>query len=123
MKITLLLLPVALLSGCYLSKTKDDLPWTPEDVSKIQVGKTTKAEMLALLGPPREIVKLLDSEAFRYYHSIEKETGVFALVLNTRRTDQQFDAITVIVNREGTVTGIGSRFDAEEASYGFPWND
>jgi hypothetical protein len=110
------------LGGCYFGKKVEDHPWSGEAVRKIEPGKTTKAELLQILGAPREVVRLLDSDAYMYVHSIEKSTGVFLLLLNLQRVDKQFDAITVIINRQDIVTGIGHRFTAEEAEYGFPWD-
>lgn len=123
MKLTGLALSALLLSGCYLSKAIDDSSWDPELLKKIEVGKTTKSDLLQHLGPPKQIVRLLDSEAYMYTHSVEKETGAFMFVVNTQRNDKQFDAITVIVDRQGVVSAVGSRFAADNASYGMPWGD
>jgi len=123
MKLTLSALALGLLAGCYFGKTKDDRPWSRELVSKIQPGKTTKAEVLQILGPPKQIIRLLESEAYMYTHTVEKDTGTFIVVLNLTRTDRQYDAITVIINRQDVVTAVGSRFTAEDAEYGFPWED
>lgn len=109
------------MGGCYFGNKKDDRPWDAERVAKIEVGKTTKAQVLALLGPPKEIVRLLESEAYMYVHSIEKSTGTILVVLNLTRSDKQYDAVTVIINRQDVVTAVGSRFAAEDAEYGFPW--
>ena len=116
----MLLLPF-LSVGCYFSKSIQERPWDPEVVAGIEPGKTTKAEVLQRLGPPTEIIRLLESEAYVYRHPIEKQTGTFLIVLNMRRVDRQFDAVTVIINREDKVTAVGSRFNAETAEYGFPW--
>ncbi len=123
MKLPALAVLPFLLSGCYLAKTMDDRSWDEEKVRRIEVGKTTKSQLLSILGPPKQIVRLLDSEAYMYIRSVEKQTGVFLLLVNTQRTDKQYDAVTVIVNREGIVTGVGSRFASESARYGFPWSD
>ena len=58
-----------------------------------------------------------------YSHSIQKETGTYLIVFNMHRTDTQYDAVTVIINRQDVVTAVGHRFDAEKAGYGFPWQD
>lgn len=118
----LAVLPLVL-AGCFFGKTKDQRPWEESDVAKIQVGKTTKAEVLRLLGPPKQIVRLLESEAYMYSHSIQKETGTYLILLNMHRTDTQYDAVTVIINRQDVVTAVGHRFDAEKSGYGFPWQD
>ena len=78
--------------------------------------------MLGIAGEAaQEIVRLLESEAYIYRHAVEKQTGAFLIVINRRRVDRQYDAVTVIINREDKVTAVGSRFAAEEAEYGFPW--
>ncbi len=118
------LLPAALalaLGGCFFGKKMDDRPWPAEAVARLQPGKTTKAEVLAALGPPKEIVRLLDSEAYMYVHAVEKSTGTYLVLLNLSRSDRQYDAVTVIINRQDVVTAVGSRFRADEAEYGFPW--
>jgi len=112
----------AILNGCYVSKKKDDRPWPPEIVARIVVGKTTKAEVLQLLGPPKQIIRLLESEAYMYIAPVEKNSGLVLLVLNLSRSDRQYDAVTVIINRQDIVTAVGSRFTADEASYGPPWD-
>lgn len=109
------------LGGCFFGKKMDDRPWPAEAVAKLQPGKSTKAEVLALLGPPKEIVRLLDSEAYMYVHAVEKNTSTYLVLLNLSRSDRQYDAVTVIINRQDVVTAVGSRFSAGEAEYGFPW--
>ena len=113
---------LVVLNGCYVSKKKDDRPWPPEVVAKIEVGKTTKAEVLKLLGPPKQIIRLLESEAYMYIASVEKNSGLVLLILNLSRSDRQYDAVTVIINRQDVVTAVGSRFSADEAEYGPPWD-
>ena len=110
------------LGGCYFGKKKDDRPWSPETVARIEVGKTTKADVLKLLGPPKQIIRLLESEAYMYVASVEKNTSAILLVINLSRSDKQYDAVTVIINRQDVVTGVGSRFAGNEAEYGFPWD-
>src|SRR5215510_11616463 len=113
---------LAVLNGCYVSKKKDDRPWPPEIVARIVVGKTTKAEVLQLLGPPKQIVRLLESEAYMYVASVEKNSGLVLVVLNLSRSDRQYDAVTVIINRQDVVTAVGARFSGDDAAYGLPWD-
>lgn len=113
---------LAVLNGCYVSKKKDDRPWAADVVAKIEVGKTTKADVLRLLGPPKQIIRLLESEAYMYIAPVEKNSGLVLIVLNLSRSDRQYDAVTVIINRQDVVTAVGSRFSADEAEYGPPWD-
>ena len=121
-KVLLAAAAIAALSGCYLGKKRDDRPWPSDVASKIEVGKTTKAEVLKLLGPPKQVVRLLESEAYMYVATVEKTSGIFLLILNLSRTDRQYDAVTVIINRQDIVTAVGSRLSADEAEYGMPWD-
>ena len=123
MKIALLFTSLLFVSGCYFGKTRDERPWKESQVAEIKVGQTTKAEVLRLLGPPQEIVRLLESEAYVYTHTIEKNTGTFLILVNLQRTDRQFDRVTVIIDRKDLVTAVGSRYTADTAGYGFPWQD
>jgi hypothetical protein len=122
MRNVIALAALVLLNGCYVSKKKDDRPWAAEVVAKIEVGKTTKADVLRLLGPPKQIIRLLESEAYMYIAPVEKNSGLVLLVLNLSRSDRQYDAVTVIINRQDVVTAVGSRFSADEAEYGPPWD-
>jgi hypothetical protein len=117
-----LVVALGVLNGCYVSKKKDDRPLRAETVAAIQVNKTTKAEVLQLLGPPKQIIRLLESEAYMYQAAVEKNSGLVLLILNLSRSDRQYDAVTVIINRQDIVTAVGSRFSGETAEYGPPWD-
>ena len=121
-RLIILVAALGVLNGCYVSKKKDDRPLRGEVVAAIQVGKTTKAEVLQLLGPPKQIIRLLESEAYMYVASVEKNSGLVLLVLTMSRSDRQYDAVTVIINRQDVVTAVGSRFAADTAEYGPPWD-
>ena len=122
-KALLAALPAVLLSGCFFRKAIDDRPWNEESVAKIEVGKSTKADVLRLLGPPKQIVRLLESEAYMYTHTVEKHTGTFLVVVNLYRTDRQYDSVCVVIDRKDVVTAVGSRFKADKAKYGVPWRE
>ena len=118
----ILTLLVLLLAGCYFQKTKDDVGLTPDPLDSIVVGRTTRAEALQLLGPPTRIVKLLESEAYVYEHTVEKRTGMSIIIFTTHRIDKQRDAVTLIIDKGGIVQAVGSRFTRDEARFGMPWS-
>ncbi|MHC4472426.1 MAG: hypothetical protein ACYS99_15855 [Planctomycetota bacterium] len=112
-----------LLPGCFVAKSVDDTRWDPQTVSKIKVGRSSRADVLNLLGPPTQVVELLDSDAYVYRHTIVKDTGLFLLIFSALREDRQMDAVTVIVDRAGKVQAVGSKYNAERAIHGMPWAD
>ena len=120
MRWVMLALPLAL-GGCLYADAIDGSSWSRETVAKIEVGKTTRAQVLEMLGPPRHILRLTEGEALVYTCSIEKSTGFSLIIVSTWRNDKQYDGVTVLVNRDGLVTAVGSRFDMDRASHGLPW--
>jgi hypothetical protein len=120
--------PIAILflfavSGCYLQSAKDNAALDPEQVEQIVVGKTTIGEAFALLGSPRRSVRLLEHEAYVFEQTAEKQSGLLAILLVTRRVDRGDDSVTLIVDRGGIVRAVGSHFHADEPSFGTPWGD
>ncbi len=116
----IVLLPLCL-GGCLWADAIDGSSWSRETVAKIEVGKTTRAQVLEWLGPPRQLLRLTEGEALVYSCSLEKSTGFSIIVASTWRNDKQYDAVTVIVNRDGIVTAVGSRFDRDKSAHGMPW--
>ena len=118
-----LLYALLLLPGCFVSKDLQERTWDASAVEKLEVGKSTRADVLRLVGAPTEVIKLLDSDAYVYEHTVTKTTGMFLILFNTNRQDRQFDRVTVIVDRKGTVVAVGTRWAADRAVYGLPWTD
>ena len=119
MKITLLFAR-ALLAGCLWADAVDGSSWPRETVAKIQVGKSTRADVLEWLGPPRHIIRLVEGEALVYECSKEKSTGFSLVIVSTWRNDKQYDGVTVLVNRDGVVTAVGAKWEQDKASHGLP---
>ncbi len=122
-KILLLIFALTMAPSCYFQKNKDQSHWGTEAVAKIEVGVTTRAQVLELLGPPNKIIKLHESEAYLFEHVVEKRTGMFLFILATQRIEKQRDAVTVIIDQRGFVAAVGSKTDAKQASFGSPWGD
>jgi len=112
-----------LIPGCFVAKSVDDTTWDPATVAKIKVGTSTRADVFELLGPPTQVVELLDSDAYVYKHTIVKTTGFSVILFTAIRADQQGDGVTVIVDRDGIVRAVGSKYNAERAIHGPPWAD
>jgi hypothetical protein len=116
----LLTLPL-LIGGCFMGKSKDASPLETNAAQQITVGSTTKAEVLDRLGPPNKILKLHESEAMVYEHVVTKNSALFLFIVTLYRTDRQKDAVTVIIDKEGIVSAVGAKAEADEASFGSPW--
>lgn len=118
---------VAITSGCVLSQTTDGQPIEEIPVSEIVVGKTTRADVTRLLGPPDEVIYSnqdhdpLFEQAYRYRRTKNKQSALFLVIFSTHRSDTQYDHVMVFFDRDGRVEHVGTRLDSDEASYGGPW--
>ncbi len=118
-----LTLLLALASGCFTGRVKDESPWDLALADSLEVGKSTRADVLRILGAPTEIVRLRPGEAYIYEHKVSKRSAFFAVILATHRDDTQRDAVVVVTDEKGVVSAVGRRANAEKASFGTPWGD
>lgn len=74
--LALALVPAA--AGCRTAyrRTGAPVPFGPECAAVLRVGETTRAQALALFGPPSDLRATRDGEALRYLHVRQQENGV-----------------------------------------------
>ena len=114
------LLVMSVLPGCFFSRSRTNPELSPELASQIVPNESTAADMTALLGAPNEVVQLGLRTAWRYEHTVEKQTAAFLIVLGLRGVDTQADRVWVFFDEEGTVINVGTMFQAAEAEYDVP---
>lgn len=116
----LLLLP--LLPGCLVSKTVNHEALDPAAVAAIRPGESTAEDVLELLGAPNEVVQLGRRSAYRYDHSVQKQAGLFLVLVGLRGVDRQEDRIWIFFDEEEIVMHAGATFEAADAAYALPWS-
>ena len=122
MKSAALLLGILLLPGCFIARTHVDQPIDPAAVSRLQPGTTTAAEVVELLGAPREVLQLGRRSAYRFQHDQVKTEGLFLLVLFLANRDSQADRTWVFFDENDVLTHVGTTLDADKAEYRMPWS-
>jgi hypothetical protein len=105
----IIVLTLALLQGCVVTRGTVGEPIQEEAVSAIKKGKTTMAEVVSSIGAPDRIVRGNDREIFHYYYYDGKSPAMMLILLNFIRMDVKSDNLYVFFNREGI---------AEEVVYG-----
>jgi hypothetical protein len=120
--------PMALLfvltmgSGCaIIGRNKDFRPIEEKNLAQVTPGKTTAADVMTLFGPPSQIVKLTNGNAYIYDRSLSKATGVWLVLVSFANYDTQHDRIVFFINHQDLVTHYGSSFKSDTASYGMPF--
>jgi hypothetical protein len=104
-----IILTLALLQGCVVTRGTVGEPIQEEAVSAIKKGKTTMAEVVSSIGAPDRIVRGNDREIFHYYYYDGKSPAMMLILLNFIRMDVKSDNLYVFFNRDGI---------AEEVVYG-----
>ena len=104
-----IVLTLALLQGCVVTRGTVGDPIQEEAVSAIKKGKTTMAEVVSSIGAPDRIVRGNDREIFHYYYYDGKSPAMMLILLNFIRMDVKSDNLYVFFNRDGI---------AEEVVYG-----
>jgi outer membrane protein assembly factor BamE (lipoprotein component of BamABCDE complex) len=120
MRILLPLLCLPLFTSCLLSDSRSHASIDADRVAAITPGQTTAQEVLELLGAPNEVVQLGRRSAYRYDHSIEKQAGLFLILVILRGVDTQQDRVWVFLDEAGVVTHAGSTLQAEDAEFSVP---
>ena len=105
----IIVLTLALLQGCVVTRGTVGEPIQEEAVSAIKKGKTTMAEVVSSIGAPDRIVRGNDREIFHYYYYDGKSPAMMLILLNFIRMDFKSDNLYVFFNRDGI---------AEEVVYG-----
>ena len=109
-------------SGCaVIGRGKDFRPMDERALAKIEPGKTTAADILQLFGPPTQIVKLSNGNAYIYDRSLSKATGLWLVVVTFANYDTQHDRVVFFLNNQDLVTHYGSSFKSDTSSYGLPF--
>lgn len=111
------LLCLPLFTSCLLSESRSHAPLDGERVAAITPGESTVQDVLDLLGAPNEVVQLGRRSAFRYDHSVEKQTGLFLILVAVRGVDTQQDRAWIFFDEGGVVSHAGSTLQAGDAAF------
>jgi len=109
-------------SGCaVIGRGKDFRPIEEKTLAKVTPGKTTAADVMRLFGPPSQIVKLTNGNAYIYNRSLSKATGLWFVLVTFANYDTQHDRIVFFLNNQDLVTHYGSSFKSDTSSHGLPF--
>ncbi len=111
--LALLLLPL----GCAFETTEIGVPLPASD--GLSVGHTTRAEALALLGPPRLVRRQFDGELYTWRRSRSTSRSITILPAYVKAFhyavgESRRDDLTLLFDRKGILRGVGLRRETEE---------
>jgi len=118
-----LALLVLLTPSCFISRTRVNKPVDSFAYGLLTPGSSDQDDVLRELGAPGDIVQLGRRTAWRYDHTQSKTATTFLIVLALRNIDTVQDRVWVFFDEDGKLTHIGGTFEADQASYKFPFQD
>ena len=108
--------------ACLVARTSLNEPIDAARVAALQPGMSS-ADVVASLGAPTEVVQLGRRTAYRFDHVKKKRAGIVAVVVGLFNEDTREDRVWAFFDEAGTLTHVGSTFNAEDATYAMPWSD
>jgi outer membrane protein assembly factor BamE (lipoprotein component of BamABCDE complex) len=111
------LIALALLSGCTLTYTEVGTP--VPDTQGLEIGRSTKPEVLAALGSPRLVRRQFDGDLYTWRRTKSRRRSLTILPAYVRAFfyadgESRRDELSLLFDREGVLRGIGRRLETEE---------
>lgn len=107
---------MTLLPACaqYENKRGVDVTWQAHATEQLVSGKSTRADVLALLGPPSQVISLDDETALYYLFEHSEGEGLILIVYNRMRIDTRFDRAVFFFDSNDVLTEYSTRIHTSD---------
>ena len=117
MKRIALAIALVLLTGCSFAYTEIGIR-VPE-AEGLEIGRSTKPDVLAALGPPRLVRRQFDGELYTWRRTKDRRRSLTILPIYVKAFsysdgESRRDELSLLFDREGVLRGIGRRLETEE---------
>jgi len=123
MRLLLLSLLPLLLGSCFFGERRLNSPIDAKALSGLEIGRSSAADVTAVLGAPEQVVELGTGSAWLYRHDHEKNAGIFLILIGLYGEDVQSDRVWAFFDESGTLTQLGASLDSDQASFTLPGLD
>lgn len=106
---------IGVLSGCaqYENKRGVEVTWQDSVTGHLVRGHSTRKEVLALLGPPSQVISLEDETVLYYLFERSRGDGLILIVYNRMQIDTRYDRAVLFFDENDILTDFATRIDAE----------
>ena len=114
---TVLLLSTSLLAGCaqFESKRGVEVNWQSTVTEQLVNGESTRRDVLAMLGPPSQVIALDGESALYYLFEHSEGEGLILIVYNRMRIDTRYDRAIFFFNEDDVLTEFATHlYPADE---------
>ena len=111
-----LTLCILLLQSCaqYENKRGVDVTWQSTVTEQLVEGKSTRGDVLTLLGPPSQVISLDDETALYYLFEHSEGEGLILIVYNRMRIDTRFDRAVFFFDNDDVLTEYSTRIHTSD---------
>ena len=112
-----LLLSSALLGACaqFESKRGVEVNWQTAVTDKLTKGESTRANVLALLGPPSQVIALGGETALYYLFEQSQGEGLILILYNRMHIDTRYDRAIFFFDEKDILTEYSTYIHAPDA--------
>lgn len=112
-----LVLVLVLASGCAISTSEVGGPLPSAE--GLEVGRSTRAEALATLGPPRLVRRQFDGDLYTWRRTRSRRNSITILPIYVKAFYYSAgkslrDDLSLFFDRDGILRGMGQRLETEE---------
>jgi outer membrane protein assembly factor BamE (lipoprotein component of BamABCDE complex) len=113
----LLLTAVAFLSGCvqFRNQRGIEVAWQDEVVARLQKGESTRADVLALLGPPSQVIALEDETVLYYLFEDAEGDGLLLIVYNNIKIQTHYDRAIFFFDENDVLSDYATQVRARDS--------
>ena len=114
--LTALLPGLGLIMGCaqYTDRRGVEVTWQPDAVAQLQKGESTREDVLALMGPPSQVISLEDETVLYYLYEKSAGEGVILIVYNRFDRITDFDRAVFFFDKNDVLREYATRIEPDE---------
>lgn len=103
---SVLIVLLCALAGCaqYDNRRGVEVTWQQAAIADLQRGKTTRAQVLARLGPPSQVIALGDESVLYYLNEQAQGNALLLIVYNRFSLDTRYDRAIFFFDEQDRLT-------------------
>ena len=112
------LLCIGLLQACaqYENKRGVDVNWQSSVTEQLAKGKSTRRDVMTLLGPPSQVISMDEETVLYYLFEHSKGEGLILIVYNRMRINTRYDRAIFFFDENNILTEFSTRIYVSDDS-------
>ncbi len=108
---------VLLLAGCvqFSNKRGIEVAWQDEVVAQLEKGRSTRSDVLALLGPPSQVIALEDETVLYYLFEDAEGDGLLLIVYNNIEIQTRYDRAIFFFDENDVLSDYATHVRARDS--------